>query len=578
MPDYSKTSTLRIPLFGIACAITFLLFQASLSRAGGGPENIFLVVNSSSQASKTIANHYIGLRKIAPINIFYIKFDENNGYIESKPFKDIFLKPIFEAINRRGLASQIDYVVYSSGFPWQVAYKNEIPSDKYNMQFQPRGSLTGSTYLWSYAVQKRIEMFGFNTNFYCLPKTGDNPLKTDSSVTRAMRGQYRWLPEGTRDQKQGLPYMMSASLGVTTARGTTAEEVVQYLKVARQADGTHPKGTFYYMKHNGPRSKARHDMFPQAVNALKKEGHQAVVLEGTFPRNKPDIAGLTVGLQQYSIPDAQCKLLPGALCDNLTSSGGQFRLGVKQTALTDFLVQGAAGSCGTVVEPTAMPQKFPTPFLHLHYVRGCSMAEAFYQSIQAPFQQLVVGDPLCQPWAYFPEVTVEGLPEDKSVTGTITLTPSSKTIAGRAVIAHDFYLDGRRIHRAKPGTNFPLDTTSIPDGYHELRIVAIDNTPIETQGNWIGEIEVNNEGKSLQLTLENRHELATAKQLSIKSASEQNIDVALMHHGRKLGVIPKGNGVAKISRKSLGSGPIVLQTREIAEKGVQSAPLRFELP
>ena len=38
----------------------------------------------------------------------------------------------------------------------------------------------------------------------------------------------------------------------------------------------------------------------------------------------------------------------------------------------------------------------------LHYARGCSLAESFYQSISGPYQLLIVGDPLCQPWAVLP--------------------------------------------------------------------------------------------------------------------------------------------------------------------------------
>ena len=53
--------------------------------------------------------------------------------------------------------------------------------------------------------------------------------------------------------------------------------------------------------------------------------------------------------------------------------------------------------------------KFPLPSIQLHYVRGCSLAEAFYQSVSGPYQLLIVGDPLCQPWAVIPKITVAGV-------------------------------------------------------------------------------------------------------------------------------------------------------------------------
>jgi len=73
--------------------------------------------------------------------------------------------------------------------------------------------------------------------------------------------------------------------------------------------------------------------------------------------------------------------LPGAIAESLTSYGGHFDHG-GQTKLTEFLRHGAAGSSGAVQEPWSIQAKFPVPLLHAYYADGCSLAEAFYQSIQ----------------------------------------------------------------------------------------------------------------------------------------------------------------------------------------------------
>ena len=86
--------------------------------------------------------------------------------------------------------------------------------------------------------------------------------------------------------------------------------------------------------------------------------------------------------------------------------------GASQTPLSEFLRYGAAGASGTVTEPYAIAEKFPHPMLQVHYARGCTLAEAFYQSVCGPYQLLIVGDPLCRPWANIPKVTVAGLPAD----------------------------------------------------------------------------------------------------------------------------------------------------------------------
>ena len=96
--------------------------------------------------------------------------------------------------------------------------------------------------------------------------------------------------------------------------------------------------------------------------------------------------------------------------------------------------------------------------MQLHYVRGCSLAEAFYQSVSGPYQLLIVGDPLCQPWATIPKITVAGVKPEEKVKGSISLTPSGPTAVG----TFELYVDGRLTARTVPGKPLPLDTTQLP--------------------------------------------------------------------------------------------------------------------
>jgi len=93
--------------------------------------------------------------------------------------------------------------------------------------------------------------------------------------------------------------------------------------------------------------------------------------------------------------------------------------GARQTPLVEFLRYGAAGASGTVTEPFALQPKFPGAFPSGPLCARSSLAEAFYQSIAMPYQLIVVGDPLCQPWARFPVFAVEGLAEGASVAGKV---------------------------------------------------------------------------------------------------------------------------------------------------------------
>lgn len=292
--------------------------------------------------------------------------------------------------------------------------------------------------------------------------------------------------------------------------------------------------------------------------------------------------GVTCGAPLLNIAQSSCLFKPGALGDNLTSAGGNLLIrklkGPAQTPLTDFLRFGAAGACGTVVEPMNFPQKFPSPFLHVHYAQGCSMAEAFYQSIAGPYQQLIVGDPLCQPWADQPEVAVEGIRAGARVSKTVSITPSAKTGETKAVAYFELYVDGHRLQRCQPGGQFSLDTTNLADGIHELRVVATDTSSIETQGRWIGEVIVKNGLDAVQLSVADARLTKGMEFLTVNVASTRKDAVTVFHNYREVGGVAQGTGTVRIAVETLGTGPVILHAQTEGEPGLRSRPLRVLLP
>jgi hypothetical protein len=66
------------------------------------------------------------------------------------------------------------------------------------------------------------------------------------------------------------------------------------------------------------------------------------------------------GIADFDWPASGSTVVPGAICENLTSFGGIFTPAAGQTPLSEFLRAGAAGSSGTVIEPYAIQAKFPT--------------------------------------------------------------------------------------------------------------------------------------------------------------------------------------------------------------------------
>lgn len=473
-------------LIGTLC---FFLLSIQIGNAGGGPENVFLLVNSASDDSIAVANHYIKLRKIPENNVFRIEYRKNKAFASSEVFREQILFPTLSEIKKRNLTQQIDYIVYSCDFPWRISFLKDFPDEKFPPQLKPMASLTGATYLSAFVLQKRKELVGLNSNFYFTPANGN------ITTSQGFRSQYLWNPGGKRTAGNGLRYFLSCMLGVTNGRGNTVEEIFDYLNASAAVDGTKPKGTIYFLENTGVRSKTRHNGYDAAIREIRMAGVGAEKVTGKFLTRKNNVLGLTSGQKQLEVNNSGCNFLPGAFCDNLTSLGGVFTIPKKppgHTCVSDFLREGAAGASGTIAEPFAIPQKFPAPVIHVHYVHGCSMAEAFYQSVQGPYQQILVGDPLCQPWANVPKVLVSGVIDGEKVAGKVEITAAAQGAGSRGIKSYELFVDGRRIQQKMGIGKFLLDTTTMQDGAHELRVVAVENSPIESQGRWIGSIAVAN--------------------------------------------------------------------------------------
>ena len=122
-----------------------------------------------------------------------------------------------------------------------------------------------------------------------------------------------------------------------------------------------------------------------------------------------------------------------------------------QTPLSELLRYGAAAASGTVTEPYAVAHKFPSPMMQVHYARGCTVAESFYQSVLCPYQLLIVGDPLCRPWANIPEITFTGVTAGQTVHDEIKVKPQARFADDVKAEHFEMILDGLKIRECPPG-------------------------------------------------------------------------------------------------------------------------------
>jgi hypothetical protein len=286
--------------------------------------------------------------------------------------------------------------------------------------------------------------------------------------------------------------------------------------------------------------------------------------------------GLMAGIARFDWPASGNVILPGAICDHFTSFAGDMSPDGFQTPLTEFLRYGAAGASGTVKEPHAVQAKFPLPSLHLHYARGCSLAESFYQSVRAPFQLLIVGEPLCQPWARFPIITVDGVKPNQEVRGTLSVK-SAGLVGKQPVRLVDLFVDGRITARSAPGNELKIDTTKLADGYHELRFVGVVASPIETQGRAIVPITVNNHNVKLELKLAGQAAADLSSTLRLSVGQPGAAAIAIRQNSREVGRVKGESGDVEIPAATLGRGPVVVQAFSEGKTPAISMPLRINI-
>jgi hypothetical protein len=134
-----------------------------------------------------------------------------------------------------------------------------------------------------------------------------------------------------------------------------------------------------------------------------------------------------------------------------------------------------------VAEPYSFQEKFPVPLIHAWYADGCSLAESFYQSVKAPYQLIIVGDPLARPFAAFASIKLKSPQLLRPWSGIVTIEADVQPVPGKPVSKLEFWVDGQYQFDAPLDEAFSWDTRTVEDGSHEIRLVAIEDSGIETR-------------------------------------------------------------------------------------------------
>lgn len=538
------------------CLVPGLLALAALAvpvhraTADGGPENALLIIDPTDADSLYLGHRYAAARAIPAGNVLYMP----PAAADYAAWAGFQRHAVTGTLAARGL-DHVDHIVLA-------------PSRRFYMPMATDLVRTGC------GVVSRMSL---SSAYTFLPEADeilgatlwDQELNRYRAAWRspgdavAFDSGTRWYNGRPATSRGARSYFVGTSLGYLGERGNTVAEIDALIARSAAADGTRPDGTFYFMTTpDGIRSYRKTD-FPAVTLAITAMGGRAEALDGVLPLGRRDAHGIVTGITHPQPVGADLAIRPGAFADHLTSFAGTFDDG-SQEKMSSWIAAGASGTLGTVEEPCT-GGKFPDAALHAFYYAGLPLGEALLRSVSwAAFQSLFYGDPLTRPFTVIPDVAVDGLPDGRAA-GAVRLTARASTdVPGASIAAYTLYVDGIAVGETTDG-RFALDTTRLADGWHELRVTAVDSTPVRAVGAWRGALEVANAGRAVVLDLSFPAAGDGVAMLVAQAhvSGGAPIEVRLIQNSRTVATLPPGEAAVRIPARALGAGAFTL--RAVAE-------------
>lgn len=574
----SKRSITRTPssasmtFAAMATSAAAALLIASAALAGGTPENGILIIDPGNAQSLHIGNYYKNARNIPDSNILYIDSDATNyaAFVATNrvAFND--------AITNRGLADHADYAIVAPLDAFFVGATGLVTD-----QCSPvtRFSISAAYTFAQITIAANTPSTSIN-NFYLASDT--------ATFFDSQQGYLNGSPSSSTSARR---YYIGAMLGYFGTRGNTVEQITSMIDRSVMADGTRPLSQMFYFENNlvepcrnvractitncQAQSCTTPTFYNAARTAITGRGGMAQVQNDFLP-DAMDCIGIMTGDDIVDF-GARPNLMiqPGAFCDHLTSFAGAFDVAA-QTKMSEWIARGASGTAGTVEEPCNYNGKFPTARFHVQYMQGMTLGESYLRSSQfLPFQGLLYGDPLTRPFDIIPVVNVPAAPTG-TVSGTIMLTPSASTTRpGASIVGLDLLVDGVLRQSITPGQMFTLDTRTLNDGYHDIRVLARDNSAVRSIGRWAGTLTTSNFGRSAMVSVVPASgNLAQSFAFSYTAAGGAVREVRLVQNGRVLASSTAASGTLSVFGQRLGAGTSAPQIEVIYQDNriASSAP------
>jgi hypothetical protein len=373
---------------GIVNYTDLALFQAFFGQAyantGLSPAQVGLVINDDDPNSAYIANYYQTSRQIPVANVVHVHLGTSSSVSQSTA-------AAAKTTIDQALGATIQALALAWTKPWRVESCNSITSVlSRGYDSSPCGATLGNANpYYNSASTTPFTTYGFRPSMMLAGVTTDHAV----SVIDRGKASDGSLPVGTA-------HVMRTSDGTRSLRFTIFGNLVASngLPGATYISSSPPSDDYTVTGRNYIQNSASTLFYFQGLANVDYVGLPIAGVTGYIP----------IPQQFPSVNDSfnpGNTFIPGAIADHLTSVGGALteaeNPNLQQMSCLQFLAAGATGSFGTVAEPYAISGKFPSPYhTMLYYTQGQTLVEAYWKSVQYPYQGVFVGDPLANPWMH----------------------------------------------------------------------------------------------------------------------------------------------------------------------------------
>jgi uncharacterized protein (TIGR03790 family) len=370
------------------CAVPALLLAIASTVGAQTADHVLLVVNKTSQDSVKVGEHYSRVRRIPADQVLQIEAPVTET-VPRATFQRQIETPISNWIAKRAAHDRILYIVLTKGVPLRIegtlgrtgtvaSVDSELTLLYRKMvgaTLAPGGQVPNPYYLGAEPATKAKRFNHRDHDIYLVTRldgytAADVIAMIDRGVAAAPAGNV------VLDQKAELPasaaenWMKDAAVALND-QGFGEQTVLE--GTTRAFDGTQPVIGYYSWGSNDPVLRTRKlsvNFAPGAIAAMF----------------------LSSDARTFAEP-------PAAWVAGDSRNPRNLYAGSSQSLTGDLIRNGVSGAAGYVMEPYAdgavRPDKlFPA------YLAGFNLAEAFY--LATPYlswQSVIVGDPLCSPFA-----------------------------------------------------------------------------------------------------------------------------------------------------------------------------------